>query len=332
MKKDQKLTIVALSIIVLLTGCDKKNTSQPFLPKANIPKPATVTQPSAALPEISAGSSNGKGTPGAEQMPKQKHPQLVKLPDKPNPIGERLMRELSGLNPNEKAYSEKIRTLWREDLSRLSDDSVKSASNEAVAKGIILPSEMDSLKQPERNEDTPETALFFIVFASAAPGQDDLLLEFVEKRANTLPPTTTDIMIYGAIYAAVHEFTQTRGQNSYASFEKWEPLARSKNPIYRLLALKAAPVSVSKPAWDVDIDSKDFNRINAVPKMDFYLRYLEEKDPVILTEVIRALGNVPLPEARQAIEKFLAQQVQLGNENLVEAAEEALNTHKIISP
>ena len=328
MKMSQQNAVLILFSITLLMGCNKKEAAQSSTQETRTLNPAVAPQ----LPAANKNLANEERVQRTMQMPKQKHPQIITSPDKPNPIGERLIKELSSLRPDGKQYTEKIRELWNQNLRKLSDAPLQSASDDLIAKGNFLPIELNQVRQLDRTQVTPEASLLFIVFASLASGQDSILHEFAKQRANVLPPTTADLAIYDALSAGIGEFTTTRGQSSYTSFEKWEPFANAANPIYRLLALKAAPVAVTKPAWEVDIDSKEFNRINELPKMNFYLSYLNEKDPIILSKAIRSLSFVPLPEARQAIENFHAQQLKKGDTVLIQAAEQALKTQKLIFP
>lgn len=330
MKNTQRNMRIALFVVAVFTSCRKEETSKSSPPNKELPESVKISQ-SPSLPKTVEDSPDAIFPQQAVRMPKQRHPEIIASPAKPNPVGERLARELSGLNPSGKVYLSRIRTLWEESIQRISDQPLQSGNDGEIAEGVILPSEVKSLKETDRAQDTPAANLYFLVFASLASGQENLIHEFAKQRANSLPPTTADLAIYEALNAGIGEFTTTRGQSSYASFEKWEPLANAANPIYRLLALRAASLAVSKSAWETDIDSKEFNQINELPKMDFYLSYLDEKDPIILSKAIRSLSFVPLPEAREAIEKFHAQQLQKGDPVLIQAAEEALKTQENIS-
>jgi len=266
--------------------------------------------------------------------PKQKYPELITQPEQPNPIRDKLNKVIKDANGNIVKLSENFTGLWNDGIGRLPNTVLSSSKVAEIANGAKLPKEIEIVLKGTRTgtgEDTAEELVRGVALWSALMC-NDLLTHFAKQRANALPPTTADLAIYEALNAGIGEFTTTRGQSSYASFEKWEPFAKAANPIYRLLALKAASLAVSKPAWEVDIDSKDFNRINELPKMDFYLSYLNEKDPIILSKAIRSLSFVPLPEALQAIEKFHAQQLKIGDTVLIQAAEEALKTQKLISP
>ena len=265
--------------------------------------------------------------------PKQKYAELVIQPEQPNPIRDLLKKSIKDADGDVTKLSKNFTKLWSDGIARLSNKALSSSKAAEVNSGIRLPKEIEIVlkeSRPSTGEHTAEELLRGVAIWSALM-RNNLLTEFAMQRANSLPPTTADLAIYEALNAGIGEFTTTRGQSSYASFEKWEPLANAANPIYRLLALRAASLAVSKSAWETDIDSKEFNQINERPKMDFYLSYLDEKDPVILSKAIRSLSFVPLPEAREAIEKFHAQQLQKGDPVLIQAAEEALKTQENIS-
>lgn len=264
---------------------------------------------------------------------KQKYPELVTQPEQPNPIKDKLNKAIVNADGNISNLSANFTQLWNDGIARLPNTPLPSSKVSEIADGTRLPNEIETVLRESRlgtGEDTAEELVRAVAMWSALMC-NDILTDFARQRANTLPPTKADIAIYEALNAGIRQFTQTRGQSSFASFEQWEPFATAANPIYRLLALRAAPIAVSKPAWEVNVDRKEFNQINAMPKMKFYLSYLDEKDPVILANAISTLATVPLPEAREAIEKFHAEQLQRGDKALIQAAEEALRTQKIIS-
>ena len=58
----------------------------------------------------------------------------------------------------------------------------------------------------------------------------------------------------------------------------------------------------------------------------FYQMYLNETDPAILSEAVRAMGTVPSADAKAALQRFRAAQQQAGNAELVTAADEALRS------
>jgi hypothetical protein len=80
----------------------------------------------------------------------------------------------------------------------------------------------------------------------AASSRDDLLVEFAKVRADTLPPTISDLAVFQALNSAITELST--GTKSSA-FEPWQGLATAKNPLWRLLALRAAMFTTSQAAF-----------------------------------------------------------------------------------
>ena len=319
--------------LLTLVACDREESASPSLPKSEkLSSPAASPELLQSQPESQKSTSLSSDPDQLNlRAPKQRHPEIVTQPEQPNPIRDKLNEAITGANGNIAKLSENFTGLWNDGISRLPDKPLLSSEAADIGNGTRLPKEIEMLSQHGTGEDTAEQLIRGVALWSALM-HNDLLTQFASQRANTLPPKTADVVVYEALVTGIQEFSQTRGQSSYASFEKWEPFANVPNPIYRLLALKAASTAASIPAWNVDVDSKEFNRINEQPKLEFYLSYLDEKDAIILAEAIRSLARVPLPEARQAIENFHAQQLQKGDTVLIQAAEEALRTQKLISP
>jgi hypothetical protein len=161
-----------------------------------------------------------------------------------------------------------------------------------------------------------------------ALGRIELLPEFAMQRANVLPPTGVDLAMFDALNNALDELGPTR---LGTPFEPWVQFASAANPVYRLLALRAAMHTTSHAAIGLSPEDPNYSRADAPAKLGFYLRYLSESDPVILTEAIAAIATVPTPEARQAIERFQATQQQRGDAALAQSAAEALRTQELIA-
>lgn len=329
--KNKYLNVLCFGFLGLLfLGCQREKSPNPD--GSTDRKSATQT----SIPPLRASTeppSNDDVTRPGMRGPTQKHPTLVAQPEVPNPIAKRLSHEIDSANGDVAVLALNFTSLWNEGITGLPTTALPSSNNTEIARGARLPREIEPVLRKNATPVGAETAEALVcgVAMWSALRCNDLLAKFAQLRANTLPPSAADITIYEALNAAIRELSQTRGSDSYASFEPWEQFSSAANPIYRLLALRAAPYTVSRAAWNVSPESDDFNRIDASAKLGFYLKFLDEKDPIILTEAIRTLATVPLPEARETIAKFRATQIEYGDAALIQAAEDALRTQDILS-
>jgi hypothetical protein len=314
-------------LMAVLTSCEKKKTPQASSPQ--LEKLATVKPPQqpSPIPKVTATTPTGEDRPYMGLESKQKFPALIGSPERLNPVGDRLKAELSGLLPSDPKFGAKLKRIWDDNFSQLSTAPLASTDEEAVAIGSSLPKELFSLIATDVWTDTPAAMLCGVSYMALA-ARNDLLIEFMSRRANALPPTVADLRVYEALNKAISELSPIR---QYSPFEVWEQFAEAKNPLYRLLALRAGMNTTSRAASALSAEDQKFTRIDAPAKLGFYLSFLDETDPLILTEAIRSVATVPVPQAREAIKKFQTAQQQQGNLALVEAAAEALHTQELIT-
>ena len=201
-----------------------------------------------------------------------------------------------------------------------------SSKSDSVAKGTILPKEFLSPRDVDVSTDNPAAMLDALGFI--ALDRSGLLPELAKQRANALPPSSVDLVIFDAINGALKELDPPRVDSPFAP---WEQLGSAKNPVYRLLALRAALCTSSPAAAGLSPEDPNYARVDASAKLGFYMSYLSEADPTILSEAIAAIATVPTPEARQAIEKFQATQQQRGDATLIQVAADALRTQELIT-
>jgi hypothetical protein len=310
---------------LLLAGCDRDSSKNATVPKseqeqASNPAAKHETKPNGA--PIAAADSNQVPKRG----PKQKYPKLISSPPPANAITERLARELSGIRPADPNFKTKVRQLWRDNVSAVPDSRLSSTAEESVAKGVNLPKELFSPRTRDTSIDNPAAMIDALGFV--ALGRIELLPEFAMQRANVLPPTSVDQVVFDALNNALNELGPTR---LGSPFEPWVQFSSAANPIYRLLALRAAMHTTSQAALGLSSEDPNYTRVDAPAKLGFYLRYLNESDPTILSEAIAAIATVPTAEARQAIEKFQVTQQQRGDAALAQVAAHALRTQELIT-
>jgi hypothetical protein len=326
--KSSLLIILTALIAVFAMSCDDRssnqNNQQAHPAKTPSIKTAADNSASKASP---AGSSLTPDSPPKSRQPKRKYDHFVVEPAKASPAVNRLSAEFAGLAAEDAATKQKIKSLWAEAVSKIKNESVLSASSPNVFNGLSLPAELASPWNPNMTMDSPESLISGLSYMCVAAGGKQLA-EIALERANNLPPTVQDIVIFQALNMGVKELDSSKRG---VSFEDWEPLAKARNPLYRLLALRAAMHTTSRAAAGLSSEDPNYTRVDAPAKLGFYLSFLDESDPVILSEAIAAVATVPTPEARQAIEKFHASQQQRGDASLVQAAEEALRSQEAIA-
>ena len=326
--KIDSFRVLTVLIAALAVSCDDRASDQHHqqieLTEAPFKKSVTDAGASNSKP---TGSSLPLDSSPIVRQPKRKHDQYVVEPAKASPVVNRLNDEFAGLTAGAPATKSKINALWAEAVSKLKNVSVGSASSPSIFKGILLPEEFANPWNPNMTVESAESLLSGLSYMCVAAGGKQLT-EIALERANNLPPTVEDIATFKALNMGVKELDSTKRG---VFFEDWEPLANARNPLYRLLALRAAVRTTSRAAAGVSSEDPNYTRVDAPAKLGFYLRYLNESDPTILSEAIAAIATVPTPEARQAIEKFQVTQQQRGDAALAQVAADALRTQEIIA-
>lgn len=324
MKHTQFFMLSVWFALALLSGCRREESPQVSAPPPEMP---TAEQKLATHANAQEAPQTSENWQKKMRQPKQKYPKIIIPPDQPNPVGDRLKREFSGLHPKSKEFTDLTQKLWSENSRQLSETPLQSSNDDAVSKGLLLPKELESWKMPDSSVETSETMILGLSLMPLLAG-DAVLIGLMKQRADRLPPTVADLIVHKALSIAIDEIGPDR---IVSTFENWEPLSNAANPVYRLLALRAARRSTSRAAAGLSSEDPNFIRVDAPAKLGFYLRYLNESDPTILSEAIAAIATVPTPEARQAIEKFQVTQQQRGDAALVQVAADALRTQEIIA-
>jgi hypothetical protein len=103
------------------------------------------------------------------------------------------------------------------------------------------------------------------------------------------------------------------------SIDEWRNLAKSKNPIYRLIAIKAA----GQGSWNE-------NRTDGI--LGFTTLYEKETDPQILSNLAQILATVPSLEARRRLELLSSIAASSNNDLLKEDVSQALRGNDLILP
>jgi len=113
----------------------------------------------------------------------------------------------------------------------------------------------------------------------------DVLFDFIAQRANRLPSDHADFVFYYAAMTALQEYQPIVGDSRE---NQWLGLQSSRNPIYRLLALKSA-------RWLSDDEQELLN---------FYSSYRQEQDPVFHAAARDEINALNTEAGEQLLELF----------------------------
>jgi len=125
----------------------------------------------------------------------------------------------------------------------------------------------------------------------------EILMPILEERAKVFPPTAADYILYGAVNAGIDDNNYDLTPNGSPTDPDQVSLSRSagllqfahaKNPIYRLLAARAA----------------EFVEPDKDKRLNFYSAYLNETDPYILGAAVDAVANTKKPGAATLLQSF----------------------------
>jgi hypothetical protein len=221
---------------------------------------------------------------------------------------------------------ERLLPLWNRYAASL--DSVLQDAAPEIRTGRVLPTEilelrgisngwLDGLREGRISflrgkEEYYRAAQLLALGMIAGASANRTMIELIERRANTLPPTKLDLVAFIALRNGMGEIGPSSGPEDL-SLERIAPLATAPNPICRLLALRAMASALPQGVASHPTDDRagDAATIRAALAKAL-LGYADETDPFILEEVIETLGNIPCAEAERTLEQIRARQAALG--------------------
>jgi len=208
---------------------------------------------------------------------------------------------------------------------------IDAASTPVASDGNKLPSSFVDLFSPKNSTmDPPETSMMKSGFMGlkadnlsdqqtlstiwmVMQSNPEIVLPLLQERAATLPPTAADYMIYGFSLEGLQDAPTDNLENKPDQVALPQGigllnLSHAKNPIYRLLAVRAV----------------GFVEANQTNQVNFYSTFLNEPDPTIQTSAVIGLAGTKTPATLAALQSFQAAAQQNGNTRAVKVAEEAI--------
>jgi hypothetical protein len=253
-------------------------------------------------------------------------------------VAQRIQQQFQGIAPKTPAAQTKFDSLWKSASTAAFARPLASSSDPNVAQGRVMPSEVanallgdDEIVAAIENGKLPfgdstaeslDGVLTKLVLALGSTTSGIAALpEVLKERMNALPPTAEDLAALLAVKQALRELRSSGAAAS--NLDEWRSLAAAKNPIYRYLALLAAPHTRtnSVPASG-DTGSRDPRSSEAL--LSFYQPYLSESDDLLIERAITSVGNLGTATSKQTLESLATQQRVKGNERLAEAVQIAI--------
>lgn len=346
------VTLFLMAVVILASGCSRNPREQATVEEhvdqelANQPAstPSVLQTPKPALQQGEAitGTSLQQETthrPPLREDPNYRPPQPTMGPAFDD-VAARITQALEGIGPQSPDAARKVARLWEAATVPSLEESITvggiNASSETQLPSEI--SEIASLSDKEieallvdgrlpfsksAEEFDAAASRLMLALGSTVAGLGELP-PLLRDRANSLPPTREDIVNYFAVSQALRELRS--GGAGATTLQEWESISNAKNPVYRLLALMAAQKAATPDTRFESSESRDYSEIVLPERLAFYQRFLEEDDPIILAETLKAIGNVSLPQAKAVLESFREQQLATGNSEIAELSEAAIRS------
>lgn len=255
-------------------------------------------------------------------------------------VAQRIQQQMKELVPGSPEAQAKFTSLWKASAPATFAQTVASASNAEVASGRRLPTEAsialmrdDALleaiasgKLPHFTDGVGELEGVLTKLALALGSTTSgiaRLPDVLNERANALPPTMDDVATLVAVKQALRELRSSGA--AAVTLDEWRSLASAKNPVYRYLALLAAPHTKEFGA-DVPPDGDSSVRSAQASErlLQFYQLYLSEADGVIVEQAIKSVGNLGTQQARLTLEGLANRPQVVADDRLAEVLTTAI--------
>jgi hypothetical protein len=353
--------IYRLSVIFILsnflTCCSKPKSEK--LENADSPsseKPETYSfEKKSQVPQIDNSSQQSANPTGRGEYEGPANPSYKNLPpligsgvSKPDPVippvAEKIRREIEkefgGLQGSDPRISSVFRKLWSRTWPNSFNLPTKDSQTEEIATGKMLPAELVNFRISSKefvaqvqkgmtgnfsSDEELEAAYLMLTLSigDARSGARNLFLA-LSDRSNQLPPSRGDVVLFNIVIQALQDMKQ--GGASAISFDDLKPLAESKNPIYRLIALRASSSAVTEQTRFASSENSRTELEDAPARTAFYGQFFKEIDPQILSEAVLAMAAVPSREAMTLLRGFRQTQQIADQPQLVAIADDAILT------
>ena len=271
---------------------------------------------------------------GTPRMPKARDLMDVAVPEVDEAM-QRFVTRFAEVRPGSNEYNTNLKLSWQKAYVHSFLKEIPDLNGMEID-GTLLPRSVENLLGQERFEKDrlpflelkteihAGRVLTWIATLDCMSGGHQLS-NLLQERANELPPTQGDLVI---LYAAVQGIREFNSDTNRPILEDWDQLSQGKNPIYRLIALKASIASTPRKWAHISSEDPRYGEVTNSEKLRFLNSYMNEKDPIILLEAIRAVRSHPSKEAIAMLERLRSDPEITKNKKAYESVEEALEALK----
>lgn len=329
--------LVAVASAILLAACDKQKPA-PSSEKAAQTLPAPTEPTKQTLPEWDGSSTSEPpemksvlsegGNSAIRPALREKLPQVsggTVMHPAAEQARQSLGKELMAVLSDKIGSVKLILDRWDNAAASLPRSPLASASLEQVQSGKALPNECKDVIRNDgafasrlisgtyQGVQTPEAIGGAAIIQILATGMGEQLPAALQKHTTSMPPTEADLVIFAAALTSIGDKPP-----SMANPQPWQDLATAANPMYRLLALRAA----RQGEWTND---------DTAARLAFASHYDNETDPTILLELVQMLGTVPGSQARQRLEALKQKAIRSNDNGLSSEIDQALRSHELLT-
>ena len=330
--------ILAISVVTILAGigCEQGNeekSSQSEDVKNHIDRPSTLPSTGDVTnldrkPLLPPGEREGYvRTPKINPNPPNHAPDDLFIQE--------FREEFKGLAPHSEEFRKKVSASWKEIGTRSFNRKIANLTEAAKTGRKLPPQAVELLQQGQIEKDKLPFAIDenetkdgrwltgLATMLSIDGGK--FLTELLSERANKLPPSQGDLAIF---YACIQGIRELNPSTNRPILEDWEELAAAANPIYRLIAIKASIAATPRRHAHLSTENPKYNEIASQANLKFLQAFLNEEDPTILAETVRAISAHSNDEANAMLEQLANNPTAKQDPSLQQSIKEAITAAK----
>ena len=142
------------------------------------------------------------------------------------------------------------------------------------------------------------------------------------ERTKIYPPAKADVVIYHTFLRDALDFRFIGSTEDAAALVA---LSKSRNPVYRYLALEVSGYIIDGQDSEAGPTPRQIEVQRVL--LPFFESYLDDKDPLVVEETIRRIGRLDSLEAKDVLEKLDKDYAGRDNHGIIEAIKTAIESN-----